>query len=56
MILAYYAVVINFSLTSYLMRVGKESNVIILEGLKLTLRLADERDMGFCYELMNHNM
>lgn len=38
------------------MRVGKESNVVLLGGLEVTLRLADERDMGFCYELMSHNM
>jgi len=38
------------------MRVRKESNVVLLGGLELALRLADERDMGFCYELMSHNM
>ncbi|MBS3144706.1 GNAT family N-acetyltransferase [Candidatus Woesearchaeota archaeon] len=34
----------------------KEPNEILVSGLELALRPADERDIGFCYELMSHNM
>ena len=34
----------------------KELRKILISGLELVLRSADERDIGFCYELMNHNM
>ena len=34
----------------------EELGRILVSGLELTLRPADERDIGFCYELMNHNM
>jgi len=34
----------------------KKLGKIVVGGLELALRPADERDMGFCYELMGHNM
>ncbi len=38
------------------MGVEKEPSRILVSGLELALRPADERDIGFCYELMSHNM
>lgn len=35
---------------------GKKPNMVMMGGLELALRPADERDIGFCYELMSHNM
>src|SRR3989304_1900849 len=38
------------------MNAEKKRNRMLVSELELSLRPAEERDMGFCYELMNHNM
>ena len=38
------------------MKAEKEPNRILISELELALRPADESDIGFCYELMSHNM
>jgi RimJ/RimL family protein N-acetyltransferase len=38
------------------MKTEKNSTRVVASGLELVLRPADDRDIGFCYELMSHNM